>query len=75
MLHLLDEADAAGDGGFALEGEDAVPVLVVEAEAEGGGCCSELGTPPVEEEVLLEEGLGVEWGEEGQEALMGVGIG
>lgn len=62
--------------GFGFEREDAMGggVAGVEAEAEGGAGGGEVGGGGVEEDVLLEEGFGVEGGEELGEFLVGGGV-
>lgn len=42
-----------------------------EAEAEDGEVGGELGVGAIEEHVFLEQGFGVEWGEECREFLVG----
>lgn len=42
-----------------------------EAEAEDGEVGGELGFGAIEEDVFLEKGFGVEWGEECREFLVG----
>ena len=60
---------------FSFEGEDTVVGSGGsggdEAEAENDEVGGELGVRAIEEDVLLEKGFGVEWGEECKEFLVG----
>ena len=60
---------------FSFEGEDTVVGSGGgggdEAEAENDEVGGELGVGAIEEDVLLEKGFGVEWGEECKEFLVG----
>lgn len=68
---FLNAGNARVEEGFGFERENAV--VGVEAEAEGGEGGGEEGGGGVEEDVFLEEGFGVEGGEEFGEFLVGGG--
>ena len=75
FFQLLDMTYSLWNYGFSFEGEDTVVGSGGgggdETEAENDEVGGELGVRAIEEDVLLEKGFGVEWGEECSEFLVG----